>query len=429
MARRRWAGAGGIVTAIGVSGISAALVLGALGSARGAPAQDPAASESLPDCLLRLERARRTQSELEPAFVEGLYPPKLFAAGQPNPGAQAALLPVLERALKAGAGVPELSLTLECHTWACRMLVVQPRGTETSGWEKALVAPELHARIRDTAVAARRRTADALGGHDLMEATVFLKLADPSGQPRPPDAGPEPRARSTSAPPATAALCATEIDKVERVNTAMRNLLTKSLTPAQRFRQEPPNEPLTRDMASQLRQATASLPSSFAGLTLQCRGVVCQVKAPSPLDRGAWNQLEARPELSARIVGKAYDTDAYWLVRPAEKADGLAVLNKLLAQLEAQPFFEQCHAKNPAKGYLIVGYLLQGDSVFGQPGGRKGDRAATGDLTAVYSGSLVDTPLGRCVSQEIDRALTSMPLPPERLRASAERRYDWPRRR
>jgi hypothetical protein len=134
------------------------------------------------DCA-HLQSARRTVTALEPDFVEKLYPPKLFLTGRPNPTAAAALQPVLEPILKkAAAGVPDLSLTLECRTWACRMLVLQPYRSDTAAWEKALTSvPELTGRLHGSGVATRRRTAETLGGQDLTEATVYFKLADRSG--------------------------------------------------------------------------------------------------------------------------------------------------------------------------------------------------------------------------------------------------------
>lgn len=403
-------------------------LVGALGAALatgGAGADEPPAQPATPPpCPERLESARRSLAALEPRFVEKVYAPTLYETSSRNAEAERVLLPLLERTLKkAAADVTDLSLSLECRTWACKLLVLQPYRSNTAGWEKALeAAPELRERLRGHGVASRRRTSDTFGHEDLAEATVFFKLVDPSGQPRPPEARPAARAQPANAPPATPAECAAEVDKLEKKLAAMSRVMDRALTPPERFQKEPANEALTREMAARLSRAVAALPATFAGLAIECRGVVCQVRpgASAPLDQGAWQRLEARPELRARITGRAYRTEAYWLVRPAAAADGRAVLDGVLKQVEAQPFFEACHVRHPATGHLLVRYVLPGDHVFGKRGPR-------GPIRLEYSGGLADTPLARCIADELTRALATIDLPEERLHGHRERRYDWPR--
>jgi hypothetical protein len=377
------------------------------------------AARAEPDCAARLQNVRRILNAIEPDYVAKLYPPRLFLTGKANPEAQAALLPVLEPALKKAAGVPDLSLTLECRTWACRLLVLQPFDSSTAGWEKALAsAPELAERLRGSGVAARRRTAETFGGQDLAEATVYFKLADRSGQPRPPGARFLARDRTTDPIPAPD-LCPAKLEKTERALAAMQGMMARTLTPPERFQKEPANDELTRDMAARLRQASASL--GLHGLAVQCRGVVCQVRTSVPLDAPSWQRLEARPELSLRIVGKAHQAESYWLIRPEKSADGKKVLDQVISEVEAEPFFDDCHARHPARGHLIVRYYLPGDSVFGKPGPR-------GEIRLEVTGSLADTPLARCLTDELTSALAWIPLPENRLGAARDRRYDWPRR-
>jgi hypothetical protein len=376
----------------------------------------PSAGGSPLDCPERLSRDRRALIELEPQFVERLYPPALYAAGEVNPAARRALLPFLESTIEKTAGVPELSVSLDCRTWACRLLVIQPRRSDTRGWQKALDGAAVRERIRTFSISARSRTADTLSGQDLVEATVFLKLADPSGEPRPPGARPVAR----PLPPAAPDRCPAEAEAAEKTLASMRAAMARALTPAERFAAEPASAALTPDVAGLVKRAAASASPELRAATVECRGVICRAHAPGPLDRPAWTRLEELPELNARIVGRAYDGDAYWLIRPANADDGRQVLARLVHELETRPFFDSCYAQHPARGHLLVSYALPGDSIFGQPGPRSG-------IEAHYSGSLTDSPLGRCLAQELDRALPDLPLPENRLHAVLTRRYDWPR--
>jgi hypothetical protein len=43
------------------------------------------------------------------------------------------------------------------------------------------------------------------------------------------------------------------------------------------------------------------------------------------------------------------------------------------------------------------------------------------------TGSLADTPLARCLTDELTSALAWIPLPESRQGAQRDRRYDWPR--
>jgi hypothetical protein len=369
-----------------------------------------------PGCPEQLARDRLTLVELEPEFVERLYSPALYAAGEVNPAARRVLLPFLESTIERAAGVPDLSVSLDCRTWACRLLVLQPRRSDTSGWQKALDGAAVRERIRTFSISARNRTADTLSGQDLVEATVFLKLADPSGEPRPPGTRPAARPLAPIAPD----LCPAEAAAAEKTIAAMRAAMAKALTPAQRFAAEPANEALTREVGALVKRAAASGAPELRSVSLECHGVLCRAHAAAPLPRPAWARLDGRPELDARIVARAYDGDAIWSIRPASTADGREVLARVVRELETRPFFDSCYAQHPARGHLLVSYDLPGDTALGEPGPR-------GGIEAHYTGSLADSPLGRCLADELGRALTGLTLPENRLHAVHTSRYDWPR--
>lgn len=107
----------------------------------------------------------------------------------------------------------------------------------------------------------------------------------------------------------------------------------------------------------------------------------------------------------------------YLTMLAATLADGRKFLADLVATIEKGAFLDTCHTRHPARGHLLVRYLLPAADGTSTPG----------PIGAEYSGSLADTPLARCVRNEIDRALAAAPLPPLRAGATQDARYDWPR--
>jgi RNA polymerase sigma-70 factor, ECF subfamily len=372
-------------------------------------------SVDLTGCLARLERARQAQAAVEPVYLQRAYTPSLFASGAANPAAYQALLPALEQAFDATARGPQRpALALECRTWACRLKVLQPARSPTAAWEAALTThAALAGRILKSEVNARRPTADPLTGEALVEATVFLKLADPSGG----------RLATTSvaadrkgSPPATVALCQGELTRVERETSAMKATLEKDLTPEQRFHSEPADEPLTREMAARLRQAAPVA-------RIACRGTVCEVTLPpgQTLDVEGWRSLQRHPALRERAFGLApAGQKAYLRVLPIQVVDASATLAAATAKVAASPLLDDCYTRHPATGHLLVRYLVRA-------GDGRTPRPADERIQLEYSGSLLDTPLAQCVAAELARAVAAIPLPTHVMGGYHDVRYDWPR--
>ena len=394
---------------------------GLLGAVLAASLPCAAAGADLAECAPRLEELRREAAALEPVYVARAFTPTVFARSSPNPAAHAALLPELEAVFAAlGAGPQRPSLALECRVWACRMKVLQPAGTGTRVWEQALTThPRLAARIRNADVSARRPLADPLTGEAMAEATVFLKLADPSGGP----AGTSPPASQPRDPaPATAALCQAEIDQTQRRIATMKKLVARDLSPAERFAAEPANEALTREMSPLLRQALTTFPPVVHGARVSCRGMICEVALPAgtTFPRESWLALWHRPSLEPRVIGVAPSgSKGYLKVRAAQVLDGRVVLANLVAAINRQPFLDDCHTRHPGSGHLLVRYVL--------PRCDRDIRTAAEGIKLEYSGSLVDTPLGKCVVDELGRAVAAAPLPAQVMGAYHDERYDWPR--
>jgi len=85
-----------------------------------------AGGTDLAACRNEVTRLRAESAALDLEYRRRLFPREVFAQGAPNPAAQAALTPAIERILKgSAAGAP--AYTLECRTRACRLLVAETR--------------------------------------------------------------------------------------------------------------------------------------------------------------------------------------------------------------------------------------------------------------------------------------------------------------
>jgi phage tail protein X len=389
------------------SGVLAALALVATTAA--VRAEDDA------DCLARFAARTVALDQLESDFVRRVYARTLFVTGKANPTAARALGPLLEQAMQLAAPEPP-AVALECRTWACRIRVLHGARIDPAAWEKALRAPGLLGRLHSIAVVGRRPTTDALDGEDLVEATVYFKLVDPSGE--------RVASRSGRLVGVEAAKCAATLAAVEKRMAAMKAIIDRDASPSQRFARAPANPALTAELEARLRQAKVGLPAPlaapFARLAVECHGVICQVQPAAGVKLGAdeWRQLERRPPLADVIVGRAYEAAAYWLVRPPQTADGRAIVERLVAEVEAGPLLESCHKQHPAAGHLLVSYVLAGRDPLGRA-------AKKGGLSVICTGSLAETPLGRCVAEELGRTMASAALPAEVLNWTKNRRYDW----
>jgi hypothetical protein len=370
-----------------------------------------ARAEGEPDCAARFAKASAALAQVERDYVTRVYARTLFASGTANPAAERALGPLLERAMQVARPDPP-SLALECRTWACRIRVLHAARLTAAAWEQALASPPLAGRLHSIAVVGRRPTTDALDGEDLVEATVYFKLTDPSGE--------QVAASSMAMATVKGPECATRLADLEKRQAAMKRIIERDASPAERFAREPPDAPLTRDLETRLRRATAGLPATFSGLALACRGVICQVRprADATLGPSEWQELERHPQLAAVIVGRAYQGAAYWLVRPSRTADGRMILDRLVGKIETGPLLTGCQERHPAAGHLLVSYVLAGRDPLGRPAAKSG-------LTTIYTGSLAETPLGRCVADEVARALATAALPAEVLNYTKVRRYDF----
>ena len=121
-------------------------------------------------------------------------------------------------------------LTLECRTWACRIRVLHGARLKGATWEKTLSSAPLAGRIHSIAVVGRRPTTDALDGEDLVEATVYFKLVDPSGEPV--------AAVSTSMAFVAEPECPKQLAGVEQRLAAMKRIIERDASPAERFARE-----------------------------------------------------------------------------------------------------------------------------------------------------------------------------------------------
>jgi hypothetical protein len=381
------------------------------------------------DVCQERDRALVALAERWTTFLDRAKPEAVFYTSRPNRAAHDALLPRLEAAFQEMS--PEgraPSLALECRTWACKLRVLHLPDHDTTTWERSFgTHQQLRGLFRGSQVTARRPSAEMFSGRPLEEMTVYVKLADPTGGP----AGSTPRmspARDHLFQPLGSAGDGPQADgycgkHLEFIRAKMRLLdetqaIDRPLK--ERFQQEPPNDKLTREIGPLLQQA-AALPGVPLPVRVSCRGTICEVALPDgkQLSGDRWSELYwRRPGLRDRVTTLApQGSKAYLIVRPVEVADGNEILDRLVVLVEQQAFLDTCHARHPASGHLQVRYILPAAD------GTKPPRPLRFEMT----GFLAETPLARCVNDELVRLIGSIPLPSVRLGAYEDERYDWPR--
>jgi hypothetical protein len=373
------------------------------------------------DVCQERDRALATLADRWTTFLDRALPETVFPTGRPNRVAHDVLLPLLEaafRELSPEGRAP--SLALECRTWACKLRVLHLPEQDTTIWERSFgTHHKLRGLFRGSQVSARRPSAEMFSGRPLEEMTVFVKLADPTGGP----AGSTPK--MSPARDYLFQLLGDCRKHLEFIRARMRLLdqgQSLDRSPMERFQQEPPNDKLTREIGPLLEQA-AALPGVPLPVRVTCRGTVCEVALPAgkQLTGARWSELYwRRPGLRDRVTTLApQGSKAYLILRPADVADGNDILGRLVVEVEQQAFLDACHARHPASGHLLVRYILPAAD------GTKPPRPLRFEMT----GFLADTPLARCVSDELVQLIGTIPLPPVRLGAYEDERYDWPRQR
>jgi hypothetical protein len=368
----------------------------------------------LATCAASLERVRRAIDALEPKYHARASAKSLFEDGPtPNPAAVKALTPALERVLRDKGEV-----TLDCHAWACRALVIDPLKSRHDWMAPLHADPELAERTRDKIlVEPLRKTVEALSDRAVAQWTVYLKLADATGR-RIPDSRGTMVFAAAAPPPATVDECRAGLAAAETELGAMRVTLQRDRTPAERWAADVPNRPLTDDTRARVRRALA-VPAGAPDPEVECRGTICRVTVSTTLipdDNDFRTRLWPHAELRTRLLGFTPGRPWYWKMRDVTTAEGREVLSKRIAELEASPDFRRCQAQPPGQGKLQVRFSLAGN---------RGNPWSGDHVELEYLGRLADTPLGRCVANQAAAIVEAPPLPGAVSAATIYRTYQF----
>jgi RNA polymerase sigma factor (sigma-70 family) len=383
-------------------------------------------------CRLEVQRLRVQRAAMEVERRARLEPEELFWYGEPNPVAFATLNPGIERAFQGRPQAPGFSL--ECRTWACRVLLVAPTRDDrpwSNDWHNALMHDEeVRERTLGMGLSGGSPTKDHGSGEGMTEEEVFLPLHDPSGGRR--DRKPPAARNGPEMPlPETASACLAERDRLRLQIRQAREDIEARAAPDERFARGAPNPRLAAEVR---RHMVAVFPKLHtATLAVECRGSVCSGRWPTgPL---YWsNELRREPwfrTMTENIAGspsqvarrKGGSGEVYLVMATGPRADGGAFLRDLVDRFEKSAVPDDCAARFPESGSLHVRFELRRS---GQ-GDRQGEPAR---LSARFGNTLAGTPLGRCLETEIEHQVLAAPLPALPVGdAVVYRQLDFPRGR
>jgi hypothetical protein len=139
-------------------------------------------------------------------------------------------------------------------------------------------------------------------------------------------------------------------------------------------------------------------------------------------DPNVWtSKLTSDDKLRSRIIAITSSRDIYWRIRDDRTADGMAQLERLVAELDASPALAICESKHPGvTGHLEIRFILTGIN-------HPGPGEQPGKIAADYGGTLADTALGQCVADEASRLLLRASLPTDISSGASYKRFDFPR--
>lgn len=368
-----------------------------------------ATAGDLAGCRKEVERLRAESAAAELQRRERLPPDQLFKLGTANPTAADALGPVVERILK-GKSAAAPAHTLECRTWACRLLVALASKEQAASkeWQSALQRDdELRERTAGMGFQGGRPTKDPLSGTPLFEREIYLHLADPSGK-----RVPQPRSRpapvpSTAPLPATAAACAEEAKALRlRLETA-RGEAEAHRSPMERFQTGAPAPKLTAELRARLLEKFPG--PETASLELECRATICRAR----WDKGPpnWHNLYDESWFRSMIEGMMVTSspsspgpEIYFVLTGEKRADALGFLQDLVKRFEASRAPADCEVRFPARGKLSMKLQLPKT-------GEPNEQGQVGKAGASYGDELAGTPLGKCMETAIAESILVAPLP------------------
>ncbi len=389
-------------------GVAAADVPG--GSGRGGGAWLAAALPATFDsCRPALATRRKELAAAEIAYRKRAPRDVLFEQGAPNPTARAVLLPEIERILRDDEGV---SFSLECRTWACRVLLAvqgaepgtrMPPSVSSVAWDEFVKQ-----RTRDWWYLPGTSTRDPISGTTYLQAPVYLVLKSPSGAPV---VGPPPALDDATGPrlePRTLQACQSELQAAEERLAYVRRVIDGRMSLSERFRESEFDPVLTLDTMNVVARALHGAASPTPDIV--CRGHACRLSVPGKTTSDSWRQLlERDPGFSSRISESVVTPEALVVglretgpVRQNPATMSLKIGREILAAVD----LHACAARDPATtGDLLIGLQFPNTRQAPPPG------AQPPAITVNLRGAVARTPVGACVEEALNRAARSTPVP------------------
>jgi RNA polymerase sigma-70 factor (ECF subfamily) len=363
---------------------------------------------TLDSCRPVLAARRKELAAAEVAYLGRAPKDVLFEEGAPNPTARAALLPEIERiASKDHEGV---SQSLECRTYACRVLLVQPGFSWDTAGPKLMTDfasdPAVQPRLRGSGWLPGKETRDPISRATYTEVPIHLVLKTPSGAPVD---GPTPPFVSSVADrpePRTLEACQSELQAasdrlayISRVNDGRMSL-------PERFRESEYDPMLRLEMVGVVAKALHN-----AGRTpdVLCRGQVCRLSRAPTTTSDAWREtLQRDPDFSRRINESIVMPEALLVqVQPGPSApeNRAATMLKTAREMFGKVDLLACAARAPAAtGDLQVRLWFPVTRTPPQPG------APPPAIEPLVKGDLASTPVGACVQAAMNRIAAGTPV-------------------
>jgi hypothetical protein len=365
-----------------------------------------------------VKRLREQVSAAETEAMAVMRGPKLFTRGAANPVAEKEMAAPLARIMALGGRAP--SYTLECRTWVCKMTVAKTpeEAARTNEWQLPLQRDlEMSARVNSRGFHGGGQVKDPLSGAVITTQDVYLTLKDPSGKAMSAWTPMVPRPDLAFASiPSDVASCNREAESLRARLALAQADLEADMPLGTRFARGAPNPALTEETAALLRRIFGT---ETGAPTVACRGQVCQVVGPRPIE--TWRQrLESDPEFRLRREGSTCCQELFYFMKTTAQLAATRWVARLAEAFVAGPAPASCQQKHPAAaGMLNLEFELPAT---GQPNAE----GVEGRPALKLSGPLFGSPVAQCIAAEFASSMQGAAVPQATPAAKAYRRLRYP---
>ena len=223
--------------------------------------------------------------------------------------------------------------------------------------------------------------------------TYVVQLRAADGSPR---TRQQLRQQAIGAPPATEGECQAERTRLQQDLARRQPALDRRWAGTRgSFEREEPNPALTAEIAAMVR-TSANLSPRPDDQIVECRGSSCKVLL-SDDDQKKMRKVvdQNRDRLQLGVVVRGGHQTRYLTVFPPAQVHSRALFRAVETNVETSR--QRCEKEAPGRGGLRLVLRIP-----------EADRLTGKDLRVSYEGSLAGTPLGRCISQLVDRQLGAL---------------------